>query len=69
MKKSFKKCNETHKSSSQKQSGRFKSALNDPFDIAYQDALKNIHEGTQFLLLQRNKGHLGCMAGVDVKIL
>ena len=47
----------------------FKSTLNDLFDIAYQDALKNINEDTQFLLLQRKKGCFGCMAGVDLKIL
>lgn len=48
----------------------FKSSLDDLFDIAHQDALKNTNEeDRQFLLLQRQKGRTGCMAGVDTKFL
>lgn len=38
----------------------FKSSLDDLFDIAHQDALKNTNEeDRQFLLLQRQKGRAG----------
>lgn len=48
----------------------FKSTLDDLFDIAHQDALKNItEEDKQFLLLQRKKGRPGCMGGVDMKFV
>lgn len=48
----------------------FKSILDDLFDIAHQDALKNtIEEDKQFLLLQRKKGRPGCMGGVDINFV
>ncbi|KAG8181006.1 hypothetical protein JTE90_024754 [Oedothorax gibbosus] len=41
----------------------FKSILDDLFDVAHQDALKNTSdEDRQFLILQRQKGRVGCMA-------
>jgi len=61
------------RSASQAQSKKveaFKSGLEDLFDIAHQDALNNTNEeDRQFLLLQRQKGRIGCMGGVDVKFL
>lgn len=48
----------------------FKSALDDLFDVARQDALQNMcEEDKQFLLQQRKKGRPGCMAGVDMKLV
>ena len=46
--------NQAHKSNVE----AVKSTLDHLFDMAYQDALKNINEeDRQFLLLQRQKGH------------
>ena len=46
------------------------SSLDDLFDIAHQDALKNTNEeDEQFLLLLREKERTGCMRGVDIKFL
>lgn len=48
----------------------FKLRLDDLFDIAHQDALKNINEeDRQFLLLQRQKGRIGCIGSGDKKFL
>ena len=70
MKKTSKKCKETYKLSSQKQS---RSILINPRSSVWhckQDTLKNINEkDKQFFLFQRNKGHPGSMGGVDVNCL
>lgn len=46
----------------------FVAVLDDLFDIAAVDALEQmrIEEDRQFLILQRQKGRPGCMAGVDM---
>ena len=66
----FKKCNKAHNQDHKSKVEDFKSILDYLLDIAHQDALKNINEeDRQFLLLQRQKGRLGCtVGGVDVKI-
>lgn len=48
--------------------GTFVDSLDDLFDIAAADALVmiRIEEDKKFLLMQREKGRPGCMAGVDV---
>lgn len=48
----------------------FVDALDDLFDIAHADALNNMRteEDKQFLILQRQKGRPGCMAGVDMSL-
>lgn len=48
----------------------FSSTLDDLFDIATKDALQEmrIDEDKQFLILQRQKGRPGCMAGVDMNL-
>lgn len=48
----------------------FVEDLDDLFDIAHADALTlmKIDEDRQFLILQRQKGRPGCMAGVDMAL-
>lgn len=56
--------------SQNKKEEAFKSALDDLFDVAHQDALQDIcEEDKQFLLQQREKGRPGCMAGVDLRLV
>lgn len=66
-----------HKESANKRSDRsklnvnnFKETLDDLFDIACANALNeiSIEEDKKFLLMQRQKGRPGCMAGVDMKL-
>jgi hypothetical protein len=44
--------------------------MNDLFDIAHQDALTmiRIEEDKLFVVKQREKGRLGSMLGVDIKL-
>ena len=44
--------------------------MDDLFDIASSNALNElcIEENKKFLLMQRQKGRPGCMAGVDMKL-
>lgn len=48
----------------------FDESLDNLFDIAHAEALNiiKIEEDKQFLLLQREKGRVGCMIGVDKKL-
>lgn len=48
----------------------FVNSLDDVFDIASNDALQTmrIEEDKQFLIMQRQKGRPGCMAGVDMAL-
>lgn len=48
----------------------FKNHLNDLFDIAHENALDiiKIEEDKNFLTLQRQKGRVGCMGGIDKKL-
>lgn len=48
----------------------FSSALDDLFDIATKDVLEEIRidEDREFLIMQRQKGRPGCMAGVDMNL-
>ncbi|XP_050499022.1 uncharacterized protein LOC126879795 [Diabrotica virgifera virgifera] len=49
----------------------FKEALDNLFDIATLNALNEIKiaEDREFLIKQREKGRVGCMLGVDIKLL
>lgn len=49
---------------------KFVADLDDLFDIAHADALNQmrIEEDTKLLILQRQKGRPGCMAGVDMSL-
>jgi hypothetical protein len=44
--------------------------MNNPFDIAHQDALTmiRIEEDKLFLVKQREKGRPGSMLGIDIKL-
>lgn len=48
----------------------FKEKIDDLFDIASADALNkmSIEEDKNFLLMQRQKGRPGCMAGIDMTL-
>lgn len=49
---------------------KFKSCLDDLFDISHQDALETAaEEDKEFLLLQREKGRPGSMAGIDMNFV
>lgn len=66
LQKDSKKKTENHKSKVKS----FQSKLSDLFDIAHKDALKmiDIEEDRNFLILQRQPGRPGYMAGVDSQL-
>lgn len=49
---------------------QFEETLDDLFDIAHSNAMNiiKIEEDKEFLLLQRQKGRVGCMLGRDMKL-
>lgn len=49
---------------------QFKETLDDLFDIAHSNAINliKIDEDKEFLLLQRQKGRVGCILSRDVKL-
>ncbi|KAE9523392.1 hypothetical protein AGLY_015944 [Aphis glycines] len=49
---------------------QFEETLDDLFDIAHSNAMNTIKidEDKEFLLLQRQKGRVGCMLGRDIKL-
>ncbi|KAL4085212.1 hypothetical protein QTP88_027071 [Uroleucon formosanum] len=49
---------------------QFEETLDDLFDIAHSNAMNiiKIDEDKEFLLLQRQKGRVGCMLGRDIKL-
>lgn len=49
----------------------FSEIMDNLFDIAHADAISmiKIEEDREFLLLQRQKGRPGCMAGIDKKLI
>lgn len=67
----IRKTNPEKRSQAQKTvAAEFIDSLDDLFDIAADDALEimRIEEDKQFLIMQRQKGRHGCMAGVDMKL-